>query len=95
VFRSSPRTGKSFIVLVDIVYYLIFTSCILFNLKFEPDLGWTATVNPRQIQAAIIRIAGILLIIGGLHGINLLLMPVLGQLSSLNRHLDQRVHPEH
>ncbi|HUO45743.1 MAG TPA: hypothetical protein VM470_02800 [Acidimicrobiia bacterium] len=94
VFRSSPRTGKSFIVLVDIVYYLIFTAYILFNLKFEPDVRWADTVNPRQLQAMVFRIAGILLIIGILHGINLLLMPILGRLFSLNRHLDQRVPPE-
>ena len=38
------------------------------------------------------RIGGILLIIGLLHGLNIVLMPVLGRLFSLNRRLsaDQR-----
>ena len=40
VFRSNPRTGKSFIVLVDIVYYLIFTAYIFFTVRFEPESGW-------------------------------------------------------
>ncbi len=94
VFRANPRTGKSFIVLVDIVYYLIFTAYIFFLVRFEPADGWRETVNAAQIQATVARIGGILLIIGVLHGANLLLMPVLGRLFSLNRHLDQRVPPE-
>lgn len=94
VFRANPRTGKSFIVLVDIVYYLIFTAYIFFLVRFEPERAWGETVNAAQIQASVARIGGILLIIGVLHGLNLLLMPVLGRLFSLNRHLDQRVSPE-
>ncbi|MGH9164820.1 MAG: hypothetical protein ACRDZW_04810, partial [Acidimicrobiales bacterium] len=35
VFRANPRTGKSFIVLTDIAYYLIFFSYILFTVSFE------------------------------------------------------------
>ena len=88
VFRANPRTGKSFIVLTDIVYYLIFTSYILFTLRFEPDRGWSPVVNPAQLRAEVVRVAGILLIIGALHGINIVLMPVIGRLFSLNRRLD-------
>jgi hypothetical protein len=40
VFRANPRTGKSFIVLTDIAYYLIFTSYILFTLTFELQGAW-------------------------------------------------------
>ena len=34
---------------------------------------------------------GILLVIGALHGINIVLMPVLGRLFSLNRRLPDRI----
>ena len=37
VFRANPRTGKSFIVLMDVAYYLIFFAYILFTVRFEPD----------------------------------------------------------
>ena len=37
VFRANPRTGKSFIVLMDVAYYLIFFAFILFTVQFEPD----------------------------------------------------------
>ena len=31
VFRVNPRTGKSYLVLTDVAYYLIFTAFILFT----------------------------------------------------------------
>jgi hypothetical protein len=40
VFRANPRTGKSYILLMDVAYYLIFTSYILFTARFEPDPSW-------------------------------------------------------
>ena len=45
VFRANPRTGKSFIVLMDVAYYLIFVAFILFTVHFEPDRGWADTVE--------------------------------------------------
>ena len=36
VFHDNPLTGKSYIVLTDVVYYLIFTAYILFTVRFEP-----------------------------------------------------------
>ena len=36
VFHDNPATGKSYIVLTDIVYYLIFAAYICFTLSFAP-----------------------------------------------------------
>jgi hypothetical protein len=94
VFRSNPRTGKSYIVLADIVYYLIFAAFILFTVRFERQDEWSTVVGGDQLQYEVARVGGILLIIGVLHGANLLLMPVLGRLFSLNRRLDERVPPQ-
>lgn len=88
VFRGNPRTGKSFIVLTDIAYYLIFISYILFTISFEPKGSWGETVSAAQLQHETARVAGILLIIGILHGLNLLALPVIGRLLTLNRQLD-------
>ena len=91
VFHDNPQTGKSYIVLTDIVYYLIFTAYILFTLSFAPREDWdnlfTGLVTPQQLQSEVVRIGGILLAIGILHGLNIVLMPVLGRLFSLNRRL--------
>ncbi len=90
VFKANPATGKSYIVLADIVYYLIFGAYILFTVRFQREGNWSPNVGPNQVQWELARIGGILLIIGILHGANIVLMPVLGRLFSLNRRLDAR-----
>ncbi|WUJ73794.1 hypothetical protein OG809_11090 [Kribbella soli] len=90
VFHDNPQTGKSYIVLTDIVYYLIFTAYILFTVSFEPRESWGYGVLPAQVGFEAARLGGILLIIGVLHGLNIVLMPVLGRLFSLNRKLSGR-----
>jgi hypothetical protein len=90
VFRDNPMTGKSYIVLTDIVYYLIFTAYILLTLSFEPREWWGLQANAVQLQDSVAEIAGILLVIGILHGLNILILPVLGRLFQLNRQLRER-----
>ena len=99
VFYDNPLTGKSYIVLTDVVYYLIFTAYILFTVRFAPSVDWANTFSERvtaeQLAFEVGRIGGILLIIGILHGLNIVLMPVLGRLFSLNRRLPRGgAHPE-
>ena len=91
VFRSNPATGKSFIVLTDFAYYLIFSAYILFTTQIERPSNWGTSVGPEQIENSIIRVGGILLIIGLLHGVNLLVLPIIGRLLTLNRRLDQQM----
>ncbi|MEO6020142.1 MAG: hypothetical protein ABIP45_07835 [Knoellia sp.] len=92
VFHDNPLTGKSYIVLTDIVYYLIFVAYILFSVKVAPEPEWSvlqpvSNVTAGQVTYELSRIGGILLIIGILHGLNIVLMPVLGRLFSLNRRM--------
>ena len=91
VFRANPRTGKSFIMLTDVAYYLIFFAYILFTVTYEPRSKWAETVNAAQLQHETARLAGILLIIGVLHGVNLLALPVMGRMLTLNRRLDDSI----
>jgi hypothetical protein len=93
VFRANPRTGKSFIMLMDIAYYLIFTAYILFTVSYEPKGTWDDTVNAAQLQHETARVGGIVLIIGVLHGMNILALPIIGRLLTLNRHLDEAGPP--
>jgi hypothetical protein len=90
VFHDNPQTGKSYIVLTDIVYYLIFSAYILFTVNFQPRETWSIVVTASQAGFEAGRIGGILLIIGILHGLNIVLMPVLGRLFSLNRKISGR-----
>lgn len=88
VFRANPRTGKSYLVLMDVAYYLIFFAYIMFTVQFEPASDWESTVNANQLQASTVRLGGILLIVGILHGLNVLTLPVMGRIFTLNRRLD-------
>jgi hypothetical protein len=98
VFHDNPLTGKSYIVLTDIVYYLIFAAYILFGVHFGPQADWgnevSGLVTAEQLTFSAARIGGILLIIGILHGLNIVLMPVLGRLFSLNRRVTTGEHAD-
>lgn len=91
VFRANARTGKSYLVLMDIAYYLIFGAYILFTIKWEPDTEWGETVNAAQLQGSVVRLGGMLLLMGLLHGLNVLSLPLIGRVFTLNRQLDDDV----
>jgi hypothetical protein len=91
VFHDNPLTGKSYIVLTDIVYYLIFSAYILFTVRVDAPAYYGGDVHPDLVKVELVRIGGILLVIGVLHGLNIVIMPVLGRLFSLNRRLPPRV----
>ncbi len=90
VFRANPQTGKSYLVLTDIAYYLIFVSYILFTLQFETQSDWGDDANANQLQFEVARVGGILLILGLLHAANILMLPMIGRVLSLNRKLDEQ-----
>jgi hypothetical protein len=81
VFRDNPRTGKSYLVLTDVAYYLIFTAFIFFTVTFEPPPDWLESSAP-QLKHELARIGGILLIMGVLHALNVVALPVIGGLLS-------------
>ena len=89
VFRANPRTGKSYLVLTDIAYYLIFVAYILFSINFEPRSNWANDVVAKQVQSETARVGGILLLLGLLHAANIVMLPVIGRMLSLNRKLDE------
>jgi hypothetical protein len=79
VFRGNPRTGKSYLVLTDVAYYLIFTAFILFTMRFEEQPAWEES-RAALYQHQVARVGGILLIMGILHTANVLALPVVGNL---------------
>jgi hypothetical protein len=87
VFRANPRTGKSYLVLMDIAYYLIFIAYILFTVTLTPPLDWAS--RGVQVESELIRVGGMLLIMGVLHGLNVLSLPLIGRLLGLSRRLEE------
>ena len=90
VFRSNPRTGKSYLVLMDVAYYLIFFAYILFFVTFEPSREWERS-NAAVLQDEVVRVAGMLLLMGALHGLNVLSLPLVGRLLGMSRDLAEDV----
>ena len=83
VFRAQPRTGKSYLVLTDVAYYLIFTSFVLFTVTFVQPSDWVGSTGA-QLKHEVARVGGILLIMGILHAANVVALPIIGQLLSNN-----------
>lgn len=79
VFRANPRTGKSYLVLTDVAYYLIFTAFILFTITFVAPADWEVSTG-NQLKHEVARVGGILLIMGVLHTGNVLVLPIIGSL---------------
>jgi len=80
MFRTTPEIGRHFLILADVAYYLIFAAYILFNVHFEKAKEWADTANADQLQDSVFSIAGICLIMGILHGINVFLLPVISSI---------------
>ena len=87
IFRANPRTGKSYLVLMDVAYYLVFSSYILFTVTFEPSFKWQGS-NAAVLQDEVVRVAGMLLLMGALHGLNVLSLPLIGRLLGMSRDLE-------
>jgi hypothetical protein len=92
VFRANPRTGKSYLVLTDVAYYLIFTAFILFTMTFEQPSDWVDSTGA-QLKHEVARIGGILLIMGVLHAANVIALPVIGMLLEGNGRTEPRGQP--
>lgn len=89
VFRANPRTGKSYLILMDVAYYLIFTAFILFTVTLRPPVSWSRI--GAQLEDELVRVGGMLLVMGLLHGLNVLSLPLVGRLLGLSRALDADV----
>lgn len=93
IFRANPRTGKSYLVLMDVAYYLVFTAYILFTVTFEPSRQWEDSMAA-VLQDQVVRVGGMLLLMGALHGLNVLSLPLVGRLLGMSRQLEEDVPPQ-
>ena len=91
IFRANPSTGKSFIVLMDIAYYLIFGAYVILTVMFDRPTSWSDVANATQLKAEAVKVGCLLLLMGVLHGMNLLMLPIIGRQMMLNKQLDQQM----
>ncbi len=90
-FGSDPEVGAHVLRLLDLAYYLIFGAFIVITLVFDPALvfeerfavlrdGWLAV----WIRGELVRVAGLLLLMGLLHVALLVALPIAGLVHSAN-----------
>ena len=84
VFSAGPETGARVLRLLDIAYYLVFGAYILMTLVFDPKLEFGGTLAD-WIRAEMVRLGGLLLIMGVLHVVLLLALPIAGLVFSANQ----------
>lgn len=98
LWRASPATASALLRLLDVAYLLVFSGFILITVDFEtslPPADTPATVCPllgiecltlaQQLENALVRIGGLLLVIGLLHAITIMVLPVVALVSNSTR----------
>lgn len=76
VFRLDPDTGRRFLRLLDVAYYLVFSGYTLVSVQFV-DLSRPVAL---AFLASVLveRVGGLLLLMGVLHGATIAVLPALG-----------------
>lgn len=85
IFRSSPKTGLSFLTLMDVAFYLIFGAYTFMTLQYAPQANvHGAEQLTRWLGGETQRVAGLLLLMGSLHAMTLVVLPAVGLVFSAN-----------
>lgn len=86
VFAGHPDTGAQVLKLLDIAYYLIFGAFIVMTMMFEPPRELVAVESQFSdiVHLEMERLGGLLLLMGTLHAVLLLTLPVVGLIHSAN-----------
>lgn len=78
VFRAHPATGRAFLALLDVAFYLVTAGYVLVSMRLDQPSPGELGVLAAQLSEAGARIGGLLLLMGVLHAVTLLALPFLG-----------------
>jgi FtsH-binding integral membrane protein len=86
VFRISPETGRRFLALLDVAYYLVFVGYALVGVVLR-DAGRMLRLDV-LLRTMLDRVGGLLLLMGLLHAATIVVLPLIGLLhaSVVRRH---------
>ena len=90
VFRETPRAGAAFLALADIAYYLIVVAYMAFTLQLDRQ----GVATREQVQNVVETIGGLALIIGGLHALNVFVLPAVGRTLAPQRRSQKLPRPQ-
>ncbi|MBT8247165.1 MAG: hypothetical protein KJN73_05080 [Acidimicrobiia bacterium] len=83
VFRSNRATSQRFLSLLDIAYYLVFIAFILMTTSFSAQPEWGDRLVA-QLEHEVMRVGGLLLVMGILHALTIAVLPVMGLVFASN-----------
>lgn len=87
-FRANPSTGRTFLALLDVAFYLVTAGYVLVSLRLDQPNPGELGVLAAQLSHAATRIGGLLLLMGLLHVATLVALPLLGVVFTSGWHLD-------
>ena len=70
---------------MDIAYYLVFGAYVVMTTTLARPPSWGMFVGADQLWREAARAGGLLLLMGVLHGLNLLILPIVARLLALDR----------
>ena len=85
IFGRGGATGERLLQLLDVAYYLVFSGYILVTARFAAPSAFHLYAVGAQVEEALWRIGGLLLIMGVLHALTLVTMPVIGLVFNTTR----------
>jgi hypothetical protein len=83
LWPATPATATALLRLLDVAYLLVFGGFIL--LTVELDFGPSGELVAEQVQAAGERLGGLLLVMGLLHAVTIMVLPVVALVSNSTR----------
>lgn len=85
VFGANFSTGRSFLTLMDFAYYLIFGAYTFMTLQYSPPANvYRSDELVTWLRFGTQRVAGLLMLMGLLHAVTLMVLPVVGLVFSAN-----------
>ena len=78
-------TPPALLRLLDLAYFLVFSGYILLTTRFEFGFEWRAVTLGEQLGDAAVRIGGLLLLIGVLHALTIVALPVVALIDNSTR----------
>ncbi len=85
VFRAHPSTGPRLLGLLDVAYVLLFVGYLLVTTRLGIPDAYAQFRIGDQIEEAAVRIGGLLLVMGVMHALTLMVMPLVGLVFTANR----------
>jgi hypothetical protein len=85
VFAAHPPAGERLLRLLDVAYYLVFFGYVLVSTRLGAPEAYLDFELGGQIEEALARIGGLLIVMGVLHAITLLALPVVGLVFTATR----------